>query len=238
MSDEFTRQLEGDLAQFRKLTSASELQRVQLIIHDYSLSLEELNNALSPGIFRLLFALLDPGNSDLLGESTPRQLSEEIASARIFASRELNGFLKHPGIAKELRWREELRISEESGRRALEQNRIINVVKDCYFEEDDGKLSPRVRVALVGNENGSTIVATYDIEDIMLLVDELIAIARQEAERCMPFAEKEMLVLSFAGLVGPLIKSIDTHVCRIRELAPKLGVDLGEVQKDELKPEG
>jgi hypothetical protein len=226
MSDESLNLLERDLTQFKAQTAGAGLGALRQVIYDYSLSWEQLEEKLSPTSLRFLIALLTPDSNRLTGNGIPPTLLAEIAAARALADRELSAVLKHPAVVRQMNWQQEFKRAKEAAGKALEQGTRFWLAGDPYFNENEGRLTPRVRLAAVATGGGPALVIDCDAEDILLIVSDFMDAAQQEMERSVPMAKKELLTRGFGEFTGIVLDSIADRLERLRELARELGIDV------------
>jgi hypothetical protein len=226
--------LKAAIEHLRKAISGPEREKIRVAIQNHSLSAIQLKEALPEDLAVLLpILLLEKVYTHFYEHASPKT-KKKLDEARPLAEEHFGDFARHPAIQRSLAELVET-LSSVDDCPSIKQNLSVVIGRDTYWKDVDGKIAPLMRLAFLGPVDKSSVVMIADPIDLLVLSGNLLNIAVSEFERCIPMAENEMLEFPNADKVSQFLRSIEEELQKLRELAPKLGIDLSQAVEDEEK---
>jgi hypothetical protein len=218
--------LSGAIEHLREAAAGPERERILAVIRNYSLSPEQLKNALPEDLAILLPTLLSNKIYDDFFQQAPVGLREKLSEAKSLAEEHFSDFRNHPVVAERLSAAGEEALLSPDDWPSLNENRTILVGMTAFWNDVEGKLAPAMRLVLLGPADKASVEMIADPTDPLILSEALLKIAVSEFRRCLPMADKQMLEFEYSDQVPLLLDSLEQELKKLRELAPQIGIDL------------
>lgn len=203
------------------LASSDRLLAVKRAIADRSLRLEDLRKLLPDDVIRLALVLTTPAAVEKVTGRSNEAGKKLIERAKQIIDEHLAGFGSHPAVAEFLR-EDYPRASAEAGL----ENRISGIASSSGWMGKPPELQPFVRIRLKASGGKHLLDTAADWDDLAFLVKGFATVLKGQMEEAVQLAKHELLDTSaFEGL-GRKLREAEETLRRIRELAPRVGLDL------------